>query len=364
MTFPRQNNFDLIRLFAALQVLVYHLFTHFKVLDKYSVLPEILNQFPGVPIFFFISGFLITASFNKPNSTLITFFRNRILRIYPALWVCLAVTIIILMFFGEIEFTNPKFYLWILAQTTFFQHYSPDFLDNWGVGNPNGSLWSIVVELQFYAILPFICLFLNRLSSLKKINIVVISIFFFFYLLNHITHSRIIDPESEYYLLNKPKLLLEFRIISTTIIWHIFYFMIGLFFYYNFNYLKKYVQDKFIFWLTIYLIYITILIFNLDKYISPDADNIFAFIELLMLAMLTFSMAFSYNNLSEKLLKHNDISYGIYIYHMPVINTIIALNIQGTIFKLLISSVIVINLAILSWILIEKRAISFKKQNF
>ncbi len=363
MLFPRQNNFDLIRLFAALQVLVYHLLSHFKVLNKYSILPEILNQFPGVPIFFFISGFLITASFNKPNSTLGTFFRNRILRIYPALWLCLLITIIILLFFGEIEFTNPKFYVWILAQMTFFQHYSPDFLDSWGVGNPNGSLWSIVVELQFYAILPLICLYLNRLKSLKKINITVISIFFFFYLLNHITHSKIIDPESEYYLLNKPKLLLEFRVISTTIIWHIYYFMIGIFFYYNFDYLKKYIQDKFLVWFILYIIYISFLMLSIDKYISPETDNIFAFFELILLAMLTFSCAFSYRGLSEKLLKHNDISYGIYIYHMPVINTIIALNIQGTIFKLLISSVIVINLAILSWILIEKRAISYKKQN-
>lgn len=363
MTVPRQNNFDLLRLFAALQVLVYHLFNHFKVLDKYSVLPEILNQFPGVPIFFFISGFLITASFNKPNSTLSTFFRNRILRIYPALWVCLLITIIVLSFFGEIEFANPKFYLWILAQMTFFQHYAPSFLDSWGVGNPNGSLWTIVVELQFYAILPFICMYLNKLSSLKKINYVIIVIFSFFYLLSHISHSKIIDPESEYYLLNKPDLLLLFRIISTTIIWNIYYFMIGLFFYYNFNSVKKYIQDKFLFWLLIYLVYVALLIIFFDQYNSPEGDSIFSLIELFILAMLTFSFAFSFKDLSEKLLKHNDISYGIYIYHMPVINTIIALNIQGTIFKLLISSVIVINLAILSWFLIERRAIRYKIHN-
>ncbi len=80
-----------------------------------------------------------------------------------------------------------------------------------------------------------------------------------------------------------------------------------------------------------------------------------------MLAITTFSIAFTSTHLAEKLLKHNDISYGIYIYHMPVINTVIALNIGGTVFKLLISSIIVINLAILSWIFVEKRAIRLKK---
>lgn len=362
MTFPRQNNFDLIRLLAALQVLVYHLLNHFDVLEKYSLVPIILNQFPGVPIFFFISGFLITASYNKPNSTLKTFFKNRILRIYPALWVCLLFTIILLAFFGEIELKNPKFYLWILAQMTFFQNYSPDIFDSWGVENPNGSLWSIVVELQFYMILPLICLFLNRLGSLKRINWAIAFIFLIFYLFNHTVHAVSIDPTSPFYILNKPKPLFILKFLGTTVIWNLYYFMIGIFMYYNFNSIKQYFVNKFFIWAAVYLIYITLLITNFHDFTSPDADNIYAFIELFLLAAFTFSFAFSYTSLSEKLLKHNDISYGIYIYHMPVINTILALNIKGTILKLLISSIIVINLAIISWLFIEKRAISLKKQ--
>jgi peptidoglycan/LPS O-acetylase OafA/YrhL len=359
MTFPRQNNFDLIRLFAALQVLAYHLLSHFELIDTVDNLASVFNQFPGVPIFFFISGFLITASFIK-NNDLRTFFRNRILRIYPALWVCLAFTVILLLFFKEVEFTNPKFYLWLLAQSTFFQHYSPDLFDSWGVGNPNGSLWSIVVELQFYILLPFLCIYLNKLGSLKKINIAILAIFLAFYLLNHIVRAQIIDPESQFYLLNKPRPLLIFRIFTVTIIWNLFYFMVGLFFYFNFNLVKKYIEDKFLLWLAIYLIYISLFIFFINNYISPDADNLFGFFELILLAMLTFSFAFSKTHLSEKLLKHNDISYGIYIYHMPVINTVIALNIEGTAVKILISSIIVINLAVLSWLFIEKKAIALK----
>jgi peptidoglycan/LPS O-acetylase OafA/YrhL len=359
MTFPRQNNFDLLRLFAALQVLVYHLLSHFNLIETIPYLATVMNQFPGVPIFFFISGFLITASWNKSGTTLKTFFKNRILRIYPALWVCLLFTILLLLFFGEIEFSNPKFYLWIVGQMTFFQHYSPDIFDSWGAGNPNGSLWSIVVELQFYLILPFICLFLNRLGSLKKINLAIFGIFTTFYLLNHFIHATIVDPYSKYYLIDKPELL-YFRIFSVSIIWNLYYFIIGLFFYYNFNFLKKIITQKFPIWLVIYIVYLYFLIPIHKELTSPDGDNLLSFIELILLALLTFSFAFSYTSLSEKVLKHNDISYGIYIYHMPVINTILAVNLKGVVFQLLISSIIVINLAILSWVFVEKKAMALK----
>lgn len=43
-----------------------------------------IDLFPGVPIFFFISGFLISKSFEE-NSVLKEYALNRILRIYPGL---------------------------------------------------------------------------------------------------------------------------------------------------------------------------------------------------------------------------------------------------------------------------------------
>src|SRR5262245_53294221 len=86
----RTNNFDLIRLFAASQVVFHHASVH---LDAAASGPvwSALEQFPGVPIFFFISGFLISRSY-EANSTLREYATNRILRIYPGLWICLAVT--------------------------------------------------------------------------------------------------------------------------------------------------------------------------------------------------------------------------------------------------------------------------------
>ena len=60
-TSVRQNNFDLIRLVAASQVVLFHGLEHLGPSGvTHSVLGEALSWFPGVPIFFVVSGFLIT----------------------------------------------------------------------------------------------------------------------------------------------------------------------------------------------------------------------------------------------------------------------------------------------------------------
>lgn len=55
----RENNFDLIRLFAALQVLLGHGINHLQILG-YDEILDVISFFPGVMVFFVISGFLIT----------------------------------------------------------------------------------------------------------------------------------------------------------------------------------------------------------------------------------------------------------------------------------------------------------------
>jgi peptidoglycan/LPS O-acetylase OafA/YrhL len=56
------NNFDLIRILAASQVLLVHQFNSFKV--NMGDL-TFVTLFPGVPIFFFISGYLVAISYER-----------------------------------------------------------------------------------------------------------------------------------------------------------------------------------------------------------------------------------------------------------------------------------------------------------
>lgn len=57
----RENNFDVVRLFAAMQVMVCHGINHLHVTSLLGVV-DVFSFFPGVIMFFVISGFLITSS--------------------------------------------------------------------------------------------------------------------------------------------------------------------------------------------------------------------------------------------------------------------------------------------------------------
>ena len=160
MELSRENNFDLIRLFAAIQVVIGHTISHLEL--DFPILGKFLGPFPGVLIFFVISGFLITASFDRNKNNLKKYFKNRCLRIFPALWVSTFILILIMMFFGHVHSENIfdlSFVSWIFGQISVFQFYTPDLLRDFGCGSPNGSLWTISVEFSFYLLLPIIFYF-------------------------------------------------------------------------------------------------------------------------------------------------------------------------------------------------------------
>ena len=67
----RTNNFDLIRLCAATQVIILHAADHlrlFQVSGTVGAIVSVIGFFPGVPTFFFISGFLISKSWESSAS--------------------------------------------------------------------------------------------------------------------------------------------------------------------------------------------------------------------------------------------------------------------------------------------------------
>src|SRR5690349_9052904 len=79
----RVNNFDLLRLLAALQVAVVHGIAVLKPTGHFAgLLGTGLDRFPGVPIFFVISGVLISRSYEH-SASLRDYLGNRCLRIFP-----------------------------------------------------------------------------------------------------------------------------------------------------------------------------------------------------------------------------------------------------------------------------------------
>jgi peptidoglycan/LPS O-acetylase OafA/YrhL len=103
---------------------------------------------------------------------------------------------------------------WIIAQMTFFQFWTPPMLRNWGVGTPNGSLWTIPVELQFYLLLPALVILLTRIKVIYKVWVLT-----FFSILCNLYVSDL-DLNSNYHILPK--------IIKLTLLPYLLYFNIGI----------------------------------------------------------------------------------------------------------------------------------------
>ncbi len=90
-------------------------------------------------------------------------------------------------------------------------------------------------------------------------------------------------------------------------------------------------------------------------------SNTVAFPWAVLLLGLTLSAAFSGPKLGEALLNRNDISYGDYIYHMPIYNfgLEIGMPVGATWMRALLASVLVV--AYLSWRWVERAALALKR---
>ncbi len=348
----RVNNFDLLRLLAALQVAIYHTSHQFNVdPEKTSIFLALSNYFPGVPIFFFVSGYLISKSFEN-NSNLTDYIQNRALRIFPALIVVTLVSIIGVYLTGYLTANNVgvgNVIAWVIGQLTITQFYNPDFLRGFGFGALNASLWTVTVELQFYIVIPIIyAIFgLAKPENASKKIIGLIGFFMLFFI-------------ARFYYVEQYGQNVLFKLASVTFLPWFFMFLLGVLFQKNFAFFYRLLAGKAIYMIVIYLVtsYLTVTYWGWTM-----SNGINPLLYCLLVATI-FSCAYTLPTLSHKLFRGNDISYGIYIYHMPVVNFLLYYGYNNGILIQMIAMLICIALAITSWVLIEKPAIKLKKHPF
>ena len=336
------NNFNLIRLIAASQVLLVHFFNHFSIEHQ---LISIIKLFPGVPIFFFISGLMIFQSYERSiKNTKTSFYKKRFLRIYPALWGCLILTTSILFIVRYLNYETiilKDFIIWLLAQGSIFQFYNPDFMRDFGIGVFNGSLWTISIELQFYIIMPLIFKIIQKSTPLTLI-ILSISIIANFYIIQISTKETLAD-----------------KLLYVSFLPWIFIFIFGCIVakYKNIRDSIKNQNTSIIF---ILFIVSMITIGNIEE----NSSNGINVISILMLSCLTYKVGLNSTLAKTKIsswTNTTDISYGVYLYHMPIINSLIFLSIFSTIHNLIITLCVSFILSIFSWYVIEKPALAFKR---
>ncbi len=337
---------------AALQVVVLHGLSHLRVPGSplLETTRYILLSFPGVPVFFLISGFLIAMSYeNSPGVKV--FLRKRLLRIYPGLWASFAITLLLLTVFGYISVTSlrvPSFWGWVLGQLSFVQFYTPAFLRGFGVGTPNGSLWTITVELQFYL---FIGLFLSGLFQLVRPRVGTVILL----ALGVASWFAFVHLQA-----NREEFLM--KVLAVSLFPYFFNFLIGILFYRNFHLLYPWVKGKIWLWLTLYTGYTLYFARHLYLFHTPFDPSPYSLVALVLLAFAIFSVAFSYPWLSGKLLQGVDVSYGVYIYHMLVINALVELGYTGRLSYAILAILASLTLGYLSWTFVEKRFIRLKKK--
>jgi peptidoglycan/LPS O-acetylase OafA/YrhL len=159
----RSNNFDALRLLAAASVI----FSHSFLIAEGSQNREWLilltgNQcilgLTGVFVFFAISGFLVTQSFEQTANPL-HYLAKRALRIFPGLFVATVVSAFVL---GPLVTTLPlsaylsraEPYQYVMGNTLLDQtvHELPgvSFVDNSAGLEINGSLWTLRLEFLMY----------------------------------------------------------------------------------------------------------------------------------------------------------------------------------------------------------------------
>lgn len=339
----KENNFDLLRVVAALQVMIMHTVAHILLEHNYNLntfwafVVKILSYIEGVPIFFLISGFLITMSYER-NSNLRDYIQNRFLRIFPGLYVNIFLGVVILYYFGYVKF-NLEFFSWLMAQLTIVQFYNAEMFRGFGVGVINGSLWTISVELTFYIFLPVLFLLFNK----QNILFIIIA------LLSFVIWNYDLSSSKEIFL-NK--------LLHVSILPYIFLFVIGISFYKFFNKIQAYIENKFGIWFVVFVF------FNGIVYYFGVESNIFInIIKWMIFSFFVFSFVFSFENLSNKLLNGNDYTYGIYIYHMLLINVLVHMNFVAEIKYFIIVVILSIALGIVSWHFIEKPILKLKKHS-
>ncbi len=353
---PRQNNFDLIRLLAAVQVVGAHAVGHTGLAKELPAwgkqVFEALMLLPGVPVFFVISGFLITKSYEKNPADLGGYFWRRCLRIFPALWVCLLVTLAVLGSFGFLKpdfIFSKTFVAWLTGQVTFFQFWNPEHFRSFGIGVANGALWTITVELQFYAFIPVLH-FLDREKTAAKA--LIAGLFLVSFASYCVMDDKVNGPGG---FTGAP---MYFKLLHVTLLPHLWLFLLGILIHWNFESLKSRVEGKFLHYLLGFVAFTWLLGTCVEH--RSLAFYLAYLPSRTLLALATIAAAFSCRSLSHQLLRGTDISYGIYIYHSIVINVFVHIGLMTSLRSVGLVYVGALVLALLSWHLVEKPALACK----
>jgi peptidoglycan/LPS O-acetylase OafA/YrhL len=175
----RDNNFDALRLIFASMVVLYHegILSQAKSLDWCL---HVSASF-AVQAFFVVSGFLVTMSFENSSSAK-SYALKRLRRITPAYIVVIIVAALGLSTLSTLPlnayFGNREFWRYLgfnLMLSNFSAPNLPGVFQSNFTTVVNGSLWTIKIEVAFYCLVPFIVWAIRRAGAFKVLGIIFIA---------------------------------------------------------------------------------------------------------------------------------------------------------------------------------------------
>ncbi|MFJ2327026.1 MULTISPECIES: acyltransferase [Pseudomonas] len=319
----RNNSFDLIRHLAALMVLVSH---HFALSGLEEPGIAGYNSLGGIAVtaFFSISGLLISQSFFNSRS-FADYLGKRVVRIFPALILCAFVmTYLAGAVFADGYVTSFGALADFLRISVFGRANIEPITQGFILSESfNGSLWTLKIEFGFYLLLA-LALGMYRRALMPWVLLTVFAVATYA-LGNHVPGA----------------LAQKLAVYSAAGI----AFFAGAVIAFN----QQYLSDRRV--LAIALVTAAGLIF------FSLGTPLASVLATLGVCLATLSLGLLY--VDKTIRRRFDISYGMYLYAFPVQQLIINKTSLTFIPSMLVSALIVIVLATVSWRLVEQPALQF-----
>lgn len=291
----RENNFDLLRLvFAGIVCLVHaHVLSGFVELEW---IPGLFSSTVAVKAFFVVSGFLIFMSFER-SSSIRSYFVKRVRRIFPAYFAIVMLCAILLWLASSLPPDRYFSFDWLRyvgANLIFLNFLHPDLpgvFEGQRFHAVNGALWTLKIEVMFYASVPAFVYLFRRFGHLLVLGISYSASVAYAVLLNGFAA----DYDSALY-----------REFARQLPGQLSYFMAGAFFYYFLPFFERHAKQ---------MVFAAVSILFVNSYFAMPLLEPFA-----LAAVVAYFGLFLYvGNVG----KYGDFSYGVYILHFPIIQLLI-----------------------------------------
>jgi peptidoglycan/LPS O-acetylase OafA/YrhL len=308
--------------------------------------------YDGVPLFFILSGMLVYRSAEKcilGGHPLRQYFANRFLRIAPAIYAYLLVTVVVLLGIGALPWRSMftlQFAGWSLATVLLVPVYNPPMFRSIGVGAINGSLWTIPVEIGFYAMVPVFVWMERRLNFFRAMSV--------------IWGVALASMTVLWWLGQQGTGRLEYKLFYVTFLAHLGYFALGM------TWSKLWPRVYRSGWLALACAgaYVLVRIVWVGPKTLGNPLQTLAWAVPLSCAAIWFAYE-GPRFLGQWTEKVGDLSFGVYIWHGVVLNVMLYLGIrQSALGRSWAAHAIMIGgtlaMASASWWLVERRALRLK----